>query len=101
MLIETCPEPTAIVAVPADPSIPEIVLPVVPLVVEPESTPKMTTRYSIGTQTEFLDDKALTLERDETEPEPKTGKERFRKTLRLSNDAIVSSKFSFQSIYLL
>lgn len=88
--IETSQEPISVAPVPAEPSVPEIVLPAVPLVVEPEPAPKMTTRYSIGTQTEFLDDKALTLERDETEPEPKTGKERFRKTLRLSNDAIVS-----------
>ena len=62
------------------------------LVEEKETTPKMTTRYSIGTQTTFLEEKVLSLETDENEAEPimAKGKEKFRKTLRLSNEAIVS-----------
>ncbi len=64
------------------------------LVEEKETTPRTTTRYSMGTQTTFLDDKVLSLETDENEAETLLtnlkGKEKFRKTLRLSNEAIVS-----------
>jgi hypothetical protein len=60
-----------------------------------EPAPKLVTRYSVGTQTTFLEENPLNLERDENEPEPNrvTGKEKFRKTLRLSTDAIVSNFF--------
>ena len=61
---------------------------------EEKSAPKMITRYSIGTQTTFLDEKSMNLESSEIENEQASlllkGKEKFRKTLRLSNDAIVS-----------
>ena len=61
---------------------------------EDKSAPKMITRYSIGTQTTFLDEKSMNLESTEIENEQASlllkGKEKFRKTLRLSNDAIVS-----------
>jgi phosphatidate phosphatase LPIN len=64
------------------------------LVEEKETTPRTTTRYSMGTQTTFLEDKVLSLETDENEAETLLtnlkGKEKFRKTLRLSNEAIVS-----------
>ncbi len=61
-----------------------------------EPAPKLVTRYSVGTQTTFLEENPLNLERDDNEPEPNrvTGKEKFRKTLRLSTDAIVSIFFS-------
>lgn len=82
--------------------VPEVPPPVVPLEApktpkpedkEPASAPKLTTRYSVGTQTTFLNDAVLLLDRDDNEPEASpqaAGNEKFRKTLRLSNDAIVS-----------
>jgi hypothetical protein len=57
-----------------------------------EPASKVVTRYSVGTQTTFLEEKVLNLVGDDNEPEPgqSRSKEKFRKTLRLSSEAIVS-----------
>jgi hypothetical protein len=65
-----------------------------------EPASKIVTRYSVGTQTSPPEEAASNLVGDENEPEPAQiqGKEKFRKTLRLSSEAIVSSLNSSQCI---
>ena len=86
--------------------VPEVLIPIIEAInvqeKEPEPAQIMTTRYSIGTQTEFIDGKLLNIgDENKTEQTQSSLKEKFRKTLRLSNEAIVSTLFSFYKCHVL
>ena len=83
--------------------VPEVLIPIIEAIKveekEPEPALIMTTRYSVGTQTEFIDGKSLNIgDENETEQTQLSTKEKFRKTLRLSNEAIVSTLFTFPNV---